>query len=83
MQLATRTATKGIPLTPVTTYEGQIVAQNLLEGKHHKPNYEGIPSVVFTIPPLAIVGLQENMAKQLDLKFRTNFQDTSSWSSFT
>jgi glutathione reductase (NADPH) len=72
-------ATKGIPLTPVATYEGQIVAQNLLEGKHHKSNYEGIPSVVFTIPPLASVGLQENMAKQLDLKFRTNFQDTSSW----
>ena len=72
-------ATKGVPLTPVATYEGQIVAQNLLKGKHHKPNYEGIPSVVFTIPPLASVGLQENMAKQLDLKFRTNFQDTSSW----
>jgi glutathione reductase (NADPH) len=72
-------ATKGIPLTPVATYEGQIVAQNLLKGNHQKPNYDGIPSVVFTIPPLASVGLQENMAKQLGLQFRINFKDTSSW----
>ncbi|TLX86172.1 MAG: hypothetical protein E6L04_04005 [Thaumarchaeota archaeon] len=34
---------------------------------------------VFTILPLASVRLQENIAKQLDLKFRTNFQDISSW----
>jgi len=72
-------ATRGIPLTPVAAYEGHIVAQNLLEGNHLKPNYEGIPSVVFTIPPLTSVGLQEHTAKQLGLHFKTNFQDTSSW----
>ena len=39
-----------------------------------------MPSVVFTIPPLASVGLQETTAKELGLHFRTNFQkDTSSW----
>ena len=72
-------STKGIPLTPVAGYEGQIVAENLLKGKHSRPNYEGIPSVVFTIPPLASVGLHENSARQKGLQFRTNFQDTSSW----
>lgn len=72
-------ATQGIPLTPVGVYEGQIVAQNLLGRKRIQPNYEGIPSVVFTIPPLASVGLQEHTAKQLGLQFRTNFQETSSW----
>lgn len=72
-------ATQGIPLTPVGVYEGQIVAQNLLGRKHIQPNYEGIPSVVFTIPPLASVGLQEHTAKQLGLQFRTNFKETSSW----
>ena len=72
-------ATRGIPLTPVATYEGYAVAQNLLEGNSQKPNYEGIPSVVFTIPPLTSVGLQEHTAKQLGLHFKTNFQDTSSW----
>lgn len=72
-------ATQGIPLTPVGVYEGQIVAQNLLGRKLIQPNYEGIPSVVFTIPPLASVGLQEHTAKQLGLQFRTNFKETSSW----
>lgn len=72
-------STKGIPLTPVAGYEGEIVAENLLKGKHSRPNYEGIPSVVFTIPPLASVGLQENSARQRGLHFKTNFQDTSSW----
>jgi glutathione reductase (NADPH) len=72
-------ATEGIPLTPVAGYEGQVVVQNLLNGNHSRPNYKGIPSVVFTVPPLASVGLQENAARQQGLQFRTNFQDTSSW----
>jgi glutathione reductase (NADPH) len=72
-------ATEGIPLTPVAGYEGQIVAENLVNGKHSRPNYKGIPSVVFTIPPLASVGLQEYAARQQGLQFRTNFQDSSSW----
>jgi glutathione reductase (NADPH) len=50
------TASGGPPLTPVATYDGKIVASNLLRGNHIKPNYKGVPSVVFTIPPLASVG---------------------------
>jgi glutathione reductase (NADPH) len=70
----------GPQLTPVATYDGKIVASNLLKGNHLKPNYKGVPSVVFTIPPLASVGLQERVAKEQGLHFRTNFQkNTSSW----
>ena len=72
-------ATEGAPLTPVSTYEGQIVADNLLGGNHRRPNYDGIPSVVFTVPPLASVGLQENAARDRGLAFRVNQEDTSSW----
>jgi glutathione reductase (NADPH) len=72
-------ATEGSPLTPVSTYEGQIVADNLLNGNHRKPNYEGIPSVVFSVPPLASVGLQESAARDRGLAFRVNQEDTSSW----
>jgi glutathione reductase (NADPH) len=54
------------------------VAANLLEGNHHKPNYTAVPTVVFTIPPLASVGLREEDAKR-GLKFRTNHEDMSSW----
>ena len=72
-------ASEGPKLTPVASYEGQIVADNILEGNHRKPNYEGTPSVVFTVPPLASVGLQEQTARELSLTFRVNQQDTSSW----
>lgn len=73
-------ATGGPQLTPIATYDGKIVASNLLKGNHLKPDYKGVPSVVFTIPPLASVGLQESAAKEQGLHFRTNFQkNTSSW----
>jgi glutathione reductase (NADPH) len=72
-------ASEGIPLTPVAEYEGEIVAYNLLNGNKSRPNYIGIPSVVFTVPSLASVGLQEEAAKQQGLNFRTNYKDTSSW----
>jgi glutathione reductase (NADPH) len=72
-------ATAGAPLTPVASYEAHIVAANLLEGNHRKADYPPIPSVVFTVPPLAAVGLQEEEARTKGLRFRTNFQETSSW----
>jgi glutathione reductase (NADPH) len=72
-------ASGGMPLTPIATYEGEIVATNLLEGNHLIHNYTGIPSVVFTIPPLASVGLNEEAAKSKCLKFKTNYGDTSKW----
>jgi len=72
-------ASEGPKLTPVASYEGQIVADNMLDGNHRKSNYEGTPSVVFTVPPLASVGLQERTARELGLAFRVNQQDTSGW----
>jgi len=72
-------AASGPPLTPVAVYEGKIVAQNLLRGNQLKPNYQGVPTVVFSIPPLASAGLLEHEARELGLHFQTNIQDTSSW----
>ena len=71
--------TEGPPLTPVAGYEGVIVASNLLKGNRHKPDYRGIPTVVFTIPPLASVGLSEEAARQQGLRFRTKHESTSNW----
>ena len=73
------TASGGRHLTPVAGYEGEIVAGNLLEGNHRKPNYLAVPTVVFTVPPLAGVGLLEQPAREQGLRFRTNHQDTSRW----
>jgi glutathione reductase (NADPH) len=72
-------ASGGPPLTPVAGYEGVIVAANLLKGNHQKPNYIGIPTVVFTIPPLASVGLSEREAREQGLKFRVKKEMTSGW----
>ena len=72
-------ASGGPPLTPVASYEGIIVAANLLKGNSQKPNYLGIPSVVFTIPPLAAVGLSESEARKQSLKFKVNKEMTSGW----
>ena len=71
--------TQGLPLTPVASYEGEIVALNLLQGNHLKPNYKGIPSVVFTIPPLSSVGMLEEEAKEKGLKYKVNHQSSSNW----
>jgi glutathione reductase (NADPH) len=68
-----------MPLTPVASMEGDAVATNLLEGNHWKPNYAGIPTVVFTNPPLASVGLLEQDAADRGLKYRINHQNTTTW----
>jgi len=68
------------PLTPVAGYEEAIVASNLLKGNARRPDYRGIPSVVFTVPPLAGVGLTESEAREEEeLDLRVNIQDTSDW----
>ena len=72
-------ASGGPPLTPVAGYEGVIVAADLLKGNHQKPTYLGIPTVVFTIPPLAAVGLSESEARKRGLKFRIKKEITAGW----
>jgi glutathione reductase (NADPH) len=65
-------AASGPPLTPVAGYDGETVAENMLKGNRRKTNYRGVPSVCFTIPPIAAVGLGEAQAKQQGLKFRVH-----------
>ncbi|MGH9359186.1 MAG: dihydrolipoyl dehydrogenase family protein [Terriglobia bacterium] len=74
-------ASGGLPLTPVAGYQGGIVAANLLKGNHARPNYLGVPTVVFTIPHLAAVGFHEAAAERQGLRFRTNHANTSGWNS--
>ena len=69
----------GFPLTPVAGMQGSILATNLLKGNHWTVNYTGIPSVVFTTPPLARAGLTEEGAHAQGLQFATHHEDTSSW----
>lgn len=72
-------ASIGPPLTPVSSHDAKVVAGNLLDGNRHKPDYRGVPSVAFTIPPIASVGLGEAEARSKGLKFRVNSEKVSDW----
>lgn len=72
-------AQMGPPLTPVSSHDAKVVAANLLEGNTHKPNYRGVPSVAFSIPPIAAVGLTEAEAREQGRKFRMQCERAESW----
>ncbi|MEX1213558.1 NAD(P)/FAD-dependent oxidoreductase [Saccharospirillum sp.] len=68
-----------LPLTPVAALEAHAVVDNLLENKEATVDYIGIPSVVFTLPPLARVGLLEAEAKQQGLRFKVKHESVPGW----
>ena len=72
-------AAKGPPLTPVSSRDGKVVAANILEGNRHRPDYRGVPSVAFTLPPVAAVGLSEAAARKQGLKFRVKSAKVPDW----
>jgi pyruvate/2-oxoglutarate dehydrogenase complex dihydrolipoamide dehydrogenase (E3) component len=50
--------------TPAAWYEGQVAAENALQGNRRAVDYTVFPTAVFTIPALAQVGLTEEAARQ-------------------
>ncbi|MEO6778762.1 MAG: NAD(P)/FAD-dependent oxidoreductase, partial [Gemmatimonadaceae bacterium] len=68
-----------MPLTPVAAHEGIVVASNLLHGNSKRPDYRGIPSVVFTVPPLAAVGVTAAEADRRGISVRVKCEDTANW----
>jgi len=72
-------ANSGPPLTPVSSHDAKVVVSNLIEGNRQKPDYLGVPSVAFTIPPIAAVGLSEEEARRKGIKLRMKFQRASDW----
>lgn len=73
-------ADSGPNLTPVSANEARIAAKNLIAEKDVRPiNYPPIPSVVFTLPPVASVGLSETEAHEQGFSFDVKFQKTSGW----
>jgi glutathione reductase (NADPH) len=49
-------------LSPIATYEGDIVGRNIVEGPKHSPDYASMATSVYTVPALAAVGLTEAAA---------------------
>ncbi len=72
-------AAKGPPLTPVSSHDGKVIAANILEGNRHRPDYRGVPSVAFTLPPIAAVGLSEAEARKQSPNLRMNSATVPEW----
>jgi glutathione reductase (NADPH) len=72
-------AASGPPLTPVAGYQGRVVAENLLHGKRKRAEYRGCASTVFSLPPLASVGLTEEASREQGLRYEVRQGDSSQW----
>ena len=68
-----------LQLSPVASYEGRIVARNLLEGDVERVDYAAIPKILWTVPPLASVGLTEPEARQRGLEFSPVTSEMAAW----
>ena len=72
-------AQMGPPLTPVSSHDAKVVAANLVQGNRHKPDYRGVPSVAFTLPPIAAVGMGEEEGRRSGLRYRIKCERASDW----
>jgi glutathione reductase (NADPH) len=72
-------AAKGPPLTPVSSHDAKVAAGNILDGNRYKPDYRGVPSVAFTLPPIAAVGLSESAARAQAPRLRVRSARVPNW----
>lgn len=72
-------ARSGPPLTPVSSHDGGVAASNMIEGNHRRPDYRGVPSVAFTLPPIASVGIGEAEARKLGIDLQIKSELTPNW----
>jgi glutathione reductase (NADPH) len=62
-------------LSPLATYEGELVGRNIVEGPKHSPDYEGMATSVYTVPALAAVGLTEAVAREKGFDVEVHIND--------
>ncbi len=71
----------GPMLATVADMQATLAADNILHGNNQIPDYRVVPSVVFTQPPLAQVGMNEEEALASGLHFRVNRGHMNRWPS--
>lgn len=64
-----------LKLTPLSGLEGYVAANNILKEKSKKLLPPLVPSVVFTLPQMATVGLSEKEAKSLYKNVIVNYKE--------
>lgn len=66
-------------LSPIASYEGDIVGRNLVEGDVAVPDERSVPQVVYTVPALASVGLTAEAAEEEGLEVEVVENNMSGW----
>ena len=66
-------------LSPIATYEGDIVGRNIVEGPKYSPDYASMATSVYTVPALAAVGLTEAAARQKGFAIDVHINDMHDW----
>ncbi|MBT3551524.1 MAG: NAD(P)/FAD-dependent oxidoreductase [Rhodospirillaceae bacterium] len=75
-------AASGPQLSPVATYEGRIVGNNIINPDAlQTADYLTVPRCVFTIPAMASVGYSPEEAEAAGLKFEVKLNDLKDWRS--
>ncbi|RMA66178.1 dihydrolipoyl dehydrogenase family protein [Ulvibacter antarcticus] len=72
-------ASGSLPLTPTSSQESRIVSLNIRKGNHTKMDFPPVPSVVFTIPQLASIGLTEAEAKEKGYQYQIEYKSVPKW----
>lgn len=71
---------EGLPLTPLSSHESALVSENILkENEFKKISYPPQPSVVFTLPNLASIGLSETAATEKGFEVRVEYKMAPDW----
>jgi glutathione reductase (NADPH) len=70
---------QGPNLTPVAVKQGEVAGQNIYRRNKLTIDYSALPSIVFTIPKLAKVGMDEKQAKKKGIDFKVISKDHSEW----
>ncbi|MDX1462162.1 MAG: NAD(P)/FAD-dependent oxidoreductase [Marinirhabdus sp.] len=68
-----------LPLTPVSSQESRIVSINIRKGNSEKLDIPPTPSVVFTLPQIAAIGLTEKEAKEQGYAIRVGQKNVPHW----
>lgn len=66
-------------LSPIASYEGDIVGRNIAEGPKYSPDYGSLATAVYTVPPLASVGITEQNASRDGFAVDVYVNEMSGW----
>ncbi len=72
-------AARGLPLTPVGIAQARVIVRAILGEADAVYDPAFVPSVVFSDPPLASIGLTESQAAERGVEVTADLFDTTSW----